>query len=64
MLLCYTIVSLRLLISRQNSSQLIPPPLYLGKVETLTIGNRGSIYYIAYSLICNTVIYYLNYIDL
>ena len=38
----------------------MPPPLYLGKVETLTIGNRGSICYIAYSPDYSAVVYYLN----
>jgi len=64
MLLYYIIISLRLSISWQNSSQLIPPLLYLGKVKTLTIGNGGSIYCVAYSLVYGAVIYYLNYADL
>jgi len=39
----------------------MPPPSHLGKVETLTIGNKGSIYCVAYSPICSAVVYYLNY---
>ena len=39
----------------------MPPPLRLGKVETLTIGNRGSIYCVAYSPIYSAVVYYLDY---
>ena len=39
----------------------MPPPLYLGKVKTFTIGNRGSICYVAYSPIYSAVVYYLNY---
>ena len=42
----------------------MPPPLYLGKVETLTIGNRGSIYYVAYIPVYSAVIYYLYYTSL
>jgi len=38
----------------------MPFPLYLSKIETLTIGNGGNIYCVAYSLIYNTVVYYLN----
>ena len=41
----------------------MPPPLYLGKVETLAIGNRGSIYCVACSPVCSTVVYYLNCAD-
>jgi len=39
----------------------MPPFLYLGKVKTLAIGNRGSIYCVAYSPICGAVVCYLNY---
>ena len=60
MLLCCAIVSLRLSMSRQNSSRLIPPPLYLSEAETLTIGNRGSICYIAYILVYDAVVCCLN----
>jgi len=38
----------------------MPPLLYLGKVKTFIIGNRGSIYCVAYSLIYSVVICYLN----
>jgi len=63
MLLCYAIVSLRLSISRQNSSRLIPPPSRSGKVETLAVGNRGSIYCVACIPVCGAVCC-LNYADL
>jgi len=39
------------------------PPLYLGEVKILAVGNRGSIYYVAYSPIYSAVVYYLNYAD-
>jgi len=39
----------------------MPPLLYLGKVKTFAIGNRGSIYCVAYSPIYSAVVYYLNY---
>ena len=56
MLLCCTIVSLKLSISRQNSSRLIPPPSRSGEVETLAVGNGGSICCVAYSPICGAVV--------
>jgi len=42
----------------------MPPPLYLGEAETLTIENRGSIYYVAYSPVYSTVVCCLNYASL
>ena len=59
-----SIAPISLLTSRQNSLQLIPPPLHLGKVKTLTIGNRGSIYCVVCNLVYSAVIYYLNYANL
>ena len=58
-LLCYTIVSLRLSISRLTSLRLIPLPSYLGKVA---IGNRGSLLCVAcgsvYSMVYGAVVCY------
>jgi hypothetical protein len=64
MLLCCAIVSLRLSMSRQNSSRLIPPPSRSGEIETLVVGNGGSICCEACSLICGAVVYCSNCADL
>ena len=43
----------------------MPLPLHLGKAKTLTIGNGGSLFCVAYSLVYSSVysivIYYLFY---
>jgi len=41
----------------------MPPPSHSGEVKTLTVGNGGSIYCIAYSPIYSAVVYYLNCAD-
>ena len=56
MLLCCAIVSLRLSMSRQNLSRLIPPPSRSGEAETLAVGNGGSICCVACIPVCGAVV--------